>query len=175
MKHKLPDATGVWDAYVVAEDAHGTWFFTPATSPIVWTNLAGKSTAWEFDVLCLIPPDDWWFGLWWGPSDHAVEVSVDVTAPATRAGKTWSWVDLEIDLFRLHSDFVGIEDEDEFEDSCAAGWISEAERAEAMRVTPIIERMLRDRAEPFGDIGAAHLERCLALGLRPFGANQAGL
>lgn len=166
-KLKLPDATGVWGAHVVAEDEHGTWFFTPGDSPIEWTNLEGKSKAWEFDVLSLIPPNDWWFGLWWGPSNHAVELSVDVAAPATRDGDVWSWLDLEIDVFRLDSGTVGIEDEDEFEESCAAGWISDHERAESLRITPVIERMLRERTEPFGDVGREHLERAIVLGLAP--------
>lgn len=164
-KLKLPNATGVWGAYVVAEDEYGTWFFTPAESPIEWTNLDGKSKAWEFDVLCLIPPSEWYFALWWGEHPYEVEVSVDVTALATREIDVWSWLDLEIDLFRLKDGTVGIEDEDEFEDSFAAGYISDAQRDESLRITPVIERMLRDHAEPFGAIGRSHLERAVALGL----------
>ncbi len=168
IKRKLPDATGVWGAYVIAEDQHGTWFFTPANSPIEWTNLEGKSTAWEFDVLCLIPPSEWYFALWWGPSDHAVELSVDVTAPATRDGNVWSWLDLEIDLFRLKDGTVGIEDEDEFEESYTAGYISDAQRDESLRITPVIEQMLRNHNEPFDKVGRRHLEAALALRVEPF-------
>jgi hypothetical protein len=65
VKHKLPDATGVLSAYRLAEDDYGTWFFSPASSPIVWTNIEGKSPAWEFDVLTLAPRDAWYFALWW--------------------------------------------------------------------------------------------------------------
>ncbi|MDP1793788.1 MAG: DUF402 domain-containing protein [Acidimicrobiales bacterium] len=166
-KLKLPDAIGEWGAYVVAEDEYGTWFFTPANSPIAWQRLEGKSAAWEFDVLCLIPPKDRWFGLWWGPSTHAVELSVDVTAPATRDGDTWSWLDLEIDLFRLKDGTVGVEDEDEFDESCAAGYITDEDRVESLRVTPVMQAMLRERTEPFGDVGRRHLDRAVALGLAP--------
>ncbi len=167
-KLKLPNATGAWGAYVVAEDAYGTWFFTPAQSPITWTNLEGKSAAWEFDVLCVIPPTEWYFALWWG-GDHpyAVEMSVDVAAPATRNANVWSWVDLEIDLFRLKDGTVGIEDEDEFEESLAAGYISETEKAQALRITPIIEQMLRDHTEPFGAHAQRLLAETVALGLAP--------
>lgn len=166
IKRKLPDATGVWSAYVLGADEFGTWFFTPAGSPIRWTNLEGKGAVWEFDVLCLIPPDDWYFALWWN-GHPSVEIGVDVTAPATRDGGAWSWVDLEIDLHRFVDGRVESEDEDEFEDSVARGYISQTQQTQALRITPIIERMLRDRLEPFGGVGPHHLAEALTLGLAP--------
>lgn len=167
VKHKLPNATGVFGAYVVAEDEFGTWFFTPAQTSITWTNLEGKSTEWEFDVLTLAPPNDWYYALWWGPHPHEVELSVDVSTPPVRNRGECSWIDLEIDLFRLKTGDVGIEDEDEFEDSVAKGYITDEQRTEALRITPVIERMLRDRTEPFGDVGRRRLNEAVALGLPP--------
>ena len=167
IKHKLPDATGVFGGYVVAEDEYGTWFFTPAKSSITWTNLAGKAGAWEFDVLTLAPPSDWYFALWWGSHPYEVEMSIDICTSPGFNGRECSWVDLEIDLARLKDGSVVIEDEDEFEESCAAGWITDDQKAEALRVTPLLEAMLRDRVEPFGEIGRRRLADAVALGLAP--------
>jgi predicted RNA-binding protein associated with RNAse of E/G family len=90
-----------------------------------------------------------------------------VTTPTTRAGNVWSWVDLEIDLHRYIDGRVEIEDEDEFEDSVAKGYISESEQAEALRITPVLEQMLRDHTEPFGAVGARRLAEAIGLGLPP--------
>jgi predicted RNA-binding protein associated with RNAse of E/G family len=92
-------------------------------------------------------------------------MSVDVTTPSKRVRAGWEWIDLEIDLVRASDGNAGIEDGDEFADAFAAGHINHAERVEALRITPVLERMLRERAEPFGDVGRRRLSDALALGL----------
>lgn len=166
VKRKLPDATGVFGAYRLTDDEFGTWFLTPARSPIRWTNLAGKGAAWEFDVVTLVPHDEWYFALWWN-GHPTVEIGVDVTAPTVRNGSVWSWVDLEIDVHRYTDGRVETEDEDEFADSVSKGYISEREQAEALRIQPVVESMLRERTEPFGEAGRRRLSEAVALGLAP--------
>lgn len=173
-KCKRPTASGVWSAYVLAEDPDGMWLYTPAGSLYRGTNGdsvgycesgmdsdgAGRST------VHLIPSSGWWFATWIDGGDEPA-VAIDICTPATRVGPEWTYVDLELDPYKQPDGTVGVDDWDEFVAACAAGVISRSEEAAARSATARLEEWLTDRVEPFGDKGSGWLNTARGMGLVP--------
>jgi predicted RNA-binding protein associated with RNAse of E/G family len=78
-------------------------------------------------------------------------VTIDVSTPPVLEDETWSFLDLELDLFRTPDGRAGIVDQDEFEPLAASGLVSDHEvgtaDATARALLPLVQR----RSEPFGD------------------------
>ena len=158
-KRKRPLATGTWAAYVVAHDEHGLWLFTPKGSlyrgekdgQVAYLEVGQGHREAGVDVLHLAPVGEWWFAAW-----HVVDeptVTIDVCMPPLIQGGCLQYVDLEIDLYRKPTGQHGVIDVDEFEDACAAGWISESERAEAEATTTSLSARIEREDYLFDGVG----------------------
>jgi hypothetical protein len=128
-KRKRPSGTGTWGAYVIGDDVHGTWLFSPKGSlfrgekggKLVGVVEVGQGQRDAgCDVLHLVPRgSNWWFAAWGNFDDT---LTVDICLPMTFDGTTWEYVDLEIDLWaNPFTGEFGVADEDEFDEACAAG------------------------------------------------------
>ena len=175
-KLKRPVGSGVWGAYVLAADEFGTWLHTPAGSLYRGENgqeagvceVAQDSNGVGRSIVQLIPPDAWWIATWYPAiADH--DVTVDICTPAVFVDRTWTYGDMELDLWRDRYGKVTTDDWDEFQAARDAGWITQPEAAESMAATETIERLLRQRVEPFGRVGIDRLTVAtqLALPRRP--------
>ena len=120
-KCKRPNAHAVWGAYEVDRDEHGVWLYTPEGSRFRSTTgdgtesecFAGQPDAPGLHVMQLVPAGDaWWFGHWKIIGGHRT-VSIDVCTPAGFAGAEWTYVDLELDLYKSGDGTLGVLDEDE--------------------------------------------------------------
>lgn len=160
-KVKRPGGIFEFDMEVVAEDDDGIWlaYMTGAS----WRAPHDRGTM-PFNAIVLLRLADP-FVTWWvdDPADRRVEIDVCLPPLATTDG--WSFVDLELDPVRHElTGVIEIEDLDEFEAACAAGWISESEaeiaRATARRMATALER----REEPWGDAGWRRLQGLLGDG-----------
>lgn len=163
-KLKRPVGSGVWGAYVLATDEFGTWLHTPAGSLYRGEDghqtrvceVAQDRSGVGRSIVQLIPPDAWWIATWYPPPADR-DVTVDICTPAVFVDRTWTYSDMELDPWRDRDGKVTTDDWDEFQAACAMGWITEPEAAESMAATETIERLLRQRVEPFGRVGMDRL------------------
>jgi hypothetical protein len=173
-KLKRPAGSGVWPAYVLAEDAYGLWLHSPAGS--LYRGEDGRTTGLcevgqgDRDagrpIVQLIPPAGWWIATWSG-DDAELPVTVDICTPPALAGPEWTYTDLELDPCRTYAGAVRTDDWDEFVAACDSGLIPRAEQVAARKATAEIEHLLRQRVEPFGEIGSGRLDTALAMVLPP--------
>jgi hypothetical protein len=182
---------GVWAGYVIGEDEHGVWLFTPAGSryqaehngTVIGVCEVGQgSRPAGSAVMQLLPRSGWWVAHVYGVHDPDLfawpvelhgdrrgerAVAVDVCRPAVHRAGIWTYVDLELDVLGNGAGGVIIEDEDEFADACAAGVISTAEAVAARATAGELAAWLTEGVEPFGRRAWQRWESALALGLEP--------
>jgi predicted RNA-binding protein associated with RNAse of E/G family len=87
--------------------------------------------------------------------------------PPALVGPEWTCADLELDPYLTDTGAVRTGDWDEFLAALRVRLISHAEQVAARKATAEIEHLLRERAEPFGDVGHGRLESVLAMALQP--------
>lgn len=173
-KCKRPVGSGLWAAYELAKDRYGTWLYTPRGS--LFRGEDGRSWATcevSEDVeghgqptVHLLSAERWWSAAWQGDTaSHRVDV--DICTPPRRAGRVWTFDDLELDPFRTLAGEVGTEDWAEFESQVADGHISAAESVAARAACKVVERDLRSGTEPFGRVGLDYLEHARRLDRAP--------
>lgn len=139
----------VWCSYVIEENEQGTWLYTPEGSivagrrgHVVRSSFMGVPEAPGLHVLQLVPAGGvWWFGTW--AVDHgAPRTAIDICTPPAFHDGQWSYVDLELDVYR-RQETVGIFDRDELEEACRLGTISPIEREVCLRTAARLDDRLR--------------------------------
>ena len=170
-KIKLSGTVLTWSAYFLAEDEFGRWSFTPPGSTVhnrkgdeEWTATIGVGT--EAGFLWLMPRDEWFYAGWWRRPDWE-QLAVDACTIPSLTDGLWTWTDLELDVCRDATGKVWVEDEDEFDESLAAGFIDTASEAAARNVTDTIVTRLTDRIAPFDGTGWARHDEAVTLELAP--------
>ncbi|SCF39045.1 DUF402 domain-containing protein [Micromonospora mirobrigensis] len=145
-KVKRPSGVFWYDLEPVAEDADGTWLRGAVGSP--W-GAPHDHGVLPVPVAVLLAVGRPWVA-WWvaDPADRRLEI--DVCLPVERTGVDWRYVDLELDPVRHERDSrVEIEDWDEYEVACAAGWMSADDAALARGAAEDRAEALRRRDEPW--------------------------
>lgn len=165
-KMKRHGGVGVWGSYVVDEDEHGLWLYTPPESLFRGTEASGESvicnTGWPEPpgaaVIHLIPTEGWWFARWQDAPTGA-HVAIDICTPATHADGVWSYDDLELDLIKYRHGSWRLDDEDEFDHECQLGRISSVEREASLTTVEDLRARL-DQHDPLFDLlGWERLDR----------------
>lgn len=173
-KRKRPKGWGNWRAYDLGSDAYGTWVFTPAHSIFTSDDEVGNPGSCESaqdsqgrgrHAVVLLPTDAWYVAHWVLDAEHVV--SVDISIPPTRNGLHWEFQDLELDPFLLQDGTFGVEDEDEFEDACTAGLITEDERAAAERAVDDLRIEFSSPDSTLVEAGRRRLADAVLLGIAP--------
>lgn len=175
-KVKLSGGYGRWPAYEVAADEFGRWLFSPsgtvywghsaADGVVQWEVGRGPSASRGVAELWLVPPDVWWVAMW-AEADGVRSIAVDVCRPAQRVGGEWRFVDLELDPYWRSDGGLGVADEDEFAQGCAAGVIPRVEAVAARAAADDVLRRMKDGVEPFGSVGWARFDSARSVGLSP--------
>ena len=175
-KCKRPSGSGLWGAYEIGRDEHGTWLYTPERSRYVGTGpdgavgecFAGRPDEPGLHVLQLVPAGNAWWYAHWKHLGGQRTFSVDVCTPAVLEGDDWSYVDLELDLIRWSPDEpVIVDDEDEFEQAVALGHITSAECDVALGTVRELTQRLRADDELFDRLAWRRLADASARGLEP--------
>lgn len=174
-KMKRPAGSGIWGAYVLGDDAHGQWLYSPVgclyrgeRDGVVGYCHVGEPdlTGPGLAVVQLIPRRGWWIASWARPLGSN-RISVDVcTQPVRRAGE-WSYIDLELDPVSDSPGQVETWDEDEFVEACTSGLIPPSEEAAAREATATVEGLIRGQREPFGQVGWRRLDSAIDMNLDP--------
>ncbi len=109
------------------------------------------------DGVWLIPRQQFWIAAFW--FTPTIDLTIDICQPATQQDTSYSFVDLELDLYRNAEGEAGIVDQDEFAALAAAQLVSQqdlnAAAATAGRLLPLLEQ----RAEPFDQTGKRWLQQ----------------
>ena len=174
VKNKLHGGRGVWLAYAVQDDADGLWLYTPAGSLYRGSDGQHESDCEVeggdrpgLDSLVLVPlVSQHWLACWRVP-EREMHISVEVCGWAHRTDKMVSFVDWELDPFRMRSGLVAVEDVDDFVEVRASGLLSDAEAEQALGTAGSIERGLRNRTPPFDARGDILLADAARAGLPP--------
>lgn len=161
-------------------DEYGTWLHTPPGSLYCGhvgermdvCDVAQDSAGAGRPIVQLIAPGAWWIATWY-PVTEARVVTVDICTPAVLAGRTWTYVDLELDPWRSVDGAVTTDDWDEFRDACDLGQIGQEEAVQAIAATAAVEDLLRLGVEPFGREGAVRLTTAQEMALPPLLSDSA--
>jgi predicted RNA-binding protein associated with RNAse of E/G family len=176
-KLKRPEGSGLWGAYVLGDDDHGHWLYSPVGC--LYRGEAGGVVGYchvgamdlhrpGLPTIHLIPHNRWWIATWAiDDEQERRRISVDICTPPVLVDRTWSYVDLELDPLSDAPGQVETEDEDEFVQACAAGLISSVEQLEARNATAEVEATIRAQDEPFGQLGWHKLDQAMAMSLEP--------
>jgi predicted RNA-binding protein associated with RNAse of E/G family len=148
------DVAFSWQVEPLGVDRHGTWLGARRGNPVRQPD--GRTEPQAHDAVWLVVEGAWWVAAFWFTA--YTDLTIDVCRPPVLDGDTWSFTDLELDLFRAADGRSGIVDQDEFAQLAASAVLSagEIDAAEltARALLPLVER----RSEPFDDTALAWLE-----------------
>lgn len=171
-KQKLQGGRGCWQSYQLDRDGDGTWLFTPAGSKYRSSDgthddeceVEGGNGP-GLDSLILVPDvSQNWLATWRLPQ-RSLHISVEICGWIRRDTDVVSFMDWELDPFRLRSGLVAVEDLDDFSDARAAGLLTDEDAERALAAAAWVERHLRHQAPPFDSRGTRRLDEASRLGL----------
>ena len=116
-KRKWSTATGrcteafSWSVEALGTDQHGTWLGSRRGNSVQQPD--GRIELQRHDAVWLAVEDAWYLPAFWFTTD--TDLTIDLCTPPTFSGETWSFVDLELDLFRRPDGRAGIVDQDEWD------------------------------------------------------------
>lgn len=173
-KSKPVGGISAWQGYLVREDEHGRWLFTPAGSLFRYRD---GEQALEFEVeggggpgldsLVLVPPSTENWVVEWRVPARDLHMRADVCGWTRRRDDLVAFVDWELDPVRLRSGWVGVEDLDDYVHARAEGTLGPEDAEVALLTAASVEHGYRTRTAPFDDRGDALLAECGALRLPP--------
>lgn len=177
VKNKLHGGRGAWKAYEVRNDPDGRWLYTPAGSLYRGTDGRNQTEGQVeggngpgLDSLVLVPDESQrWLACWRVPQ-RELHINVEVCGWDRRTDDLVSFVDWELDPFRMRSGLVAVEDVDDFVEPRASGLLGAAQAEAALRTAAFVERRLRQRTPPFDDRGDILLSASGQMGLQPLTA-----
>ena len=140
-KIKVPGGRCSFELTYVGEDEYGLWFYG---RPGARWQMSHRNGQLDQAVMSLIQPGQA-FVSWWIDDPDDRNLSIDVCLPPEETELGWRYVDLELDPVRHSDGRVEIEDVDEFDAACRAGWISVEHAALAQRTSQAMARCLESR------------------------------
>jgi hypothetical protein len=150
--HKIKRPAGVhrFDVLLIGTDEFGTWLFAPRGAGWQAPHASGRL---GFDVLVLLASGRPYVA-WWCADPDGRRLEIDICLPPEPAADGWTFVDLELDVFR-HEDtaWTEIVDQDEFDVACRAGLIDQEAAHLALATANELHAHLRGQVEPFGHAG----------------------
>ena len=150
-KRKWSTATGrcteafSWPVEALGTDQHGTWLGSRRGNSVQQPD--GRIEVQRHDVVWLAVEDAWYLPAFWFTTD--TDLTIDLCTPPTFSGETWSFVDLELDLFRRPDGRAGIVDQDEWDLLAGSGLISKDEIRTVSEAARTLLPLVEDRMEPF--------------------------
>lgn len=169
-KHKWATATGrcaeafSWAAEVLGSDRHGTWLGSRRGNPVQQAD--GRVELQRHDAVWLAVENAWYLPAFWFTPE--TDLTIDVCTPPTFKNETWSFVDLELDLFRTPDGRAGVVDQDEWALLAGSGLISDDAVRTVNETARTLLSFVEDRVEPFGDAALPWLR---SLGTKALGSD----
>lgn len=143
----------------LGEDEHGVWLGGRPGNVTV----RSPRGAHEFKThhLMLIPRGTWWVASFNEPPTRSA-IYVDVTTPPVWDGDVVTMTDLDLDVILGRDGAAFLEDEDEFEEHRIAFGYPDDVVTTARATADAVLDAIGARAEPFGAVGPAWLEKLVA-------------
>lgn len=167
--HRLrwPDRSSErWEEVALGEDEHGVWGCLPPRAPIETSD--GDVVRFRNLVLLCYPRNRWWVAIFRPGAERvadvyhpdgrvdsltkAEQIYVHMTTPAALTAEGVSFIDLVLDVIRLPDRTVKVLDEDELDGQVAEWSIPFEVVTNARLACREVEKMLREDAEPFGQV-----------------------
>lgn len=138
----------------LGRDEHGTW-----AGAAVGTRLARPGAAFEsgHDWVTCFPDSSPWAASFYDSPQQLIAVYVDVTTVPLWAGATVTMVDLDLDVVLMRDGHLFLDDEEEFDEHRVTLAYPPEVVELAVRTAAELMTAVRDRREPFGDVGATWL------------------
>ncbi|RYC13780.1 DUF402 domain-containing protein [Nocardioides zhouii] len=142
-----------WQVVPLGADRHGTWLGSRRGNPVRQRD--GRIEQQPHDAVWLVVEGAWWLTAFWFTAE--TDLTIDVCTPPVLDESTWSFTDLELDLFRAADGRAGIVDQDEFDLIAASGTLSQHEIETAETTARVLLPLVEQRSEPFDDTALAWL------------------
>lgn len=142
-----------WPVSHLGTDQHGSWLGARRGNPVLQAD--GRTERQQQDAVWLITEDVWWLTAFWFTAK--TDLTIDICTPPVLHDQTWSFVDLELDLFRASDGHAGIVDQDEFDALAASGLLTEHEISTTVSSARGLPPQILARTEPFGDVARSWL------------------
>ena len=148
--------------YHLDDDEWGTWLWTPPGSQAQ----RASEPVQIFDHLNvkLVSPNQWWTAIW--NDSKRFDLYIDIVTPPAWRDHRVTMVDLDLDVIRLRTGEVIIDDEDEFADHQVAYGYPDSVVTKARRTAHDIRRRIAAGEEPFNEVGKARMEEAARLAWR---------
>ena len=145
-----------FDTDLLGRDGYGTWLGGRAGTSYTGPRGAG---AWQHNFVVLIPEGEWWIASWNDDLEQNIELYVDITTtPRWPTDSVVTAIDLDLDVARMRDGHVELLDEDEFEEHRVLYSYPDDVIERARTTAHAVFEAVRDKREPFGDVGSRWLE-----------------
>ncbi|MDJ0922913.1 MAG: DUF402 domain-containing protein [Acidimicrobiia bacterium] len=140
----------------LGEDSHGVWLHAPGRTVAQRGHEPPRPL--EAGFVGLIPRSEWWIvEFYWDHPRH--EVYLNVGTPPQWDGDRMTQIDLDLDVVRYLDGSVEVLDGDEFSHHQVKYEYLDDVVSAALSATERAVELLKSRAEPFGSIAIAWMER----------------
>jgi protein associated with RNAse G/E len=143
-----------WSIEHLGQDEHGTWLGARRGNPVRQPD-GRREEAQEHDAVWLVAEGAWFLPAFW--FTDSTDLTIDICTPPRLDEGVWSFVDLELDLFRSADGRAGIVDQDEFDELALSGHLTDSQVATATEVAQSLLPLVQMEAEPFGGAARAWL------------------
>lgn len=148
-----------WDVTELGSDDYGTWLGARKGNPVYRVthdgppnrHADGVAGPQADDAVFLVNSGEWFVSTCW--HSPTTELTIDISAPPILDADGWTFVDLELDLYRNVDGTAAIVDQDEFAVLAESGLVPEADLDAAGRTADQLLTAITSRREPFGDVG----------------------
>lgn len=137
-----------WPVEHLGRDEHGTWLGSRQGNPVRQPD-GRRVEAQEHDAVWLVSEGAWWLPAFWFTTE--TDLTIDICTPPTLDGSVWTFVDLELDLFRSADGRAGIVDQDEFDQLAKSGHLADSHVVSATKAAQSLLPLVQMKTEPFGE------------------------
>jgi protein associated with RNAse G/E len=135
-----------WPAHVLGTDRHGTWLGARRGNPVQQAD--GRVEPQQHDAVWLVVENAWYLPAFWFTSE--TDLTIDICTPPSFEDGTWSFVDMELDLFRRSDGHAGVVDQDDWDLLVGSGLISDDAVRAVEETARSLLALVEHRVEPFG-------------------------
>lgn len=115
----------------------------------------GRVEPQPHDAVWLVVENAWYLPTFWFSSE--TDLTIDICTPLSFEDGTWSFVDMELDLFRRADGHAGVVDQDDWGLLVGSGLVSHDEVRGVEETAESLLTLVEHRVEPFGQMALTWL------------------
>lgn len=149
-----------WSVETLGSDEFGTWLGSRQGNPVRHRD-GRRVEAQAHDAVWLVSEGAWWLSAFWFTDE--TDLTIDICTPPVLAGNAWTFVDLELDLFRRADGHAGVVDQEEFDRLVESGHLTDTQVRNAAGAARSLLPLVSAKSEPFGEAARPWLRTLLDL------------